>query len=315
MSELEVCPICSRRVEDMRHVGVECFYQVDEVVPRMEPTPIFVEVSADTAIWGITRTYPAGTRDHHTAVSTGPHSSRIVIDQLPIDGVRLAENRMFSIRCCKDCRADFLNVLKRWADGEEIREREGTGTGAFVRDNGTIRELTEDECLAFEKERGHPPVRVRQEMDLTFTQFAERVYAIAKDSLKKFKHQSQWPYEKEIPITDVKDIDRGTRLEGERIHVGGISGGSCWDTGEENKHRGYTTTHGDIEIDCLEAVLADICPQITFLQYKRLAREMKAETLETSHNEYYGNSSNYQQKVVKMGDLYDALVTVGVIAE
>lgn len=151
-------------------------------------------------------------------------------------------------------------------------------------------------------------------MDLTFTQFAKRVYAIAKGSLKKFKHQSQWPYEKDVPITGIKDIDRGTRLEGERIHVGGTRGGSCWDAGESS-HHGYTCAHGDIEIECLEAILADICPQITFLQYKRLAREMKAETLESSENEYYGNSSDYQQRVVKMGDLYDALVTVGVVTE
>lgn len=173
MSE-EVCPVCKREMEDMRHVGVECFYQVDEIVPQMEPKPIFVEVDANTAIWGTTRMYPAGTRDHHTSVSTGPHSSRIDIEQLPIDPIRLMENKVFSMRCCKDCRADFLSALKDWADGvSQARMRrlvheaemaiEDNHTGAFVRDNGTIRELTEDECAAFEKERGHPPVRVRQE--------------------------------------------------------------------------------------------------------------------------------------------------------
>lgn len=32
--ENETCPICTRIMEDSRHVGVECFYDVLEVAPK-----------------------------------------------------------------------------------------------------------------------------------------------------------------------------------------------------------------------------------------------------------------------------------------
>lgn len=154
-------------------------------------------------------------------------------------------------------------------------------------------------------------------MELTFEQFAARVHAIAKGSVtNKVKVKNRWGTRDEwVSVKDASEITQKSRLEGQRTHVGGTSGGSCWDTGDNDNHYGYTVSHGDIEIECLEAILADICPQITFLQYKRLTREMDAEFLETSENEYYENSSDYQQRVVKMGDLYDALVTVGVVTE
>jgi len=153
-------------------------------------------------------------------------------------------------------------------------------------------------------------------MELTFPQFAERVLTLAKGSLThKEKVKNRWgTHDQWVPVKAASEVTLESRLEGERIHVGGTSGGSCWDEGESH-HDGYTVAHGEIEIECLETILADICPQMTFLQYKRLSREMHAEILETCENGYYGNSSDYQQKVVKMGDLYAALLTIGVITE
>lgn len=153
-------------------------------------------------------------------------------------------------------------------------------------------------------------------MELTFEQFAARVHAIAKGSVtNKVKVKGRYStYNEWVSVKDASEITQKSRLEGERVHVGGTSGGSCWDEGE-SQHHNYTVTHGGIEVDCLEDLLADIYPQITFLQYKRLTREMDAEFLETSENEYYGNCSNYQQKVVNLGNLYNALCTIGVISE
>lgn len=57
------CPIClDADMDDIRHVSVECFYDVSEVAPGASREPIFRGVPEDAAIWGATRHYPAGTR-------------------------------------------------------------------------------------------------------------------------------------------------------------------------------------------------------------------------------------------------------------
>ena len=139
----------------------------------MMPYLTFVEVSPSSIIWGITRTYPAGTRDHFITRNESDNVLMLETEQVPIDGIRLMERSIFSMRCCKDCRADFLDMLKSWANGQSsarmermLHEADVTmegHTGAFIRENGTLRKMTEAECVAFEQERGHPPVKVTQD--------------------------------------------------------------------------------------------------------------------------------------------------------
>jgi hypothetical protein len=47
----------------------------------------------------------------------------------------------YSLRICKQCRADFMKDLKKWFSYPQ--ERVSTGTGVFVREFGASRELTE----------------------------------------------------------------------------------------------------------------------------------------------------------------------------
>jgi hypothetical protein len=108
-------------------------------------------------------------------------------------------------------------------------------------------------------------------------------------------------------------VSKDTRLQGEEVHTGGVSGGSCFDEGLEDPHHGYTVEHEDPEIEGLDAVLAELCPQITFLQYKRMVKEACFKTKTRQDNDYYGNHSDYVYKYVRLEDLYNGLCIVGVL--
>lgn len=120
---VDTCPICGRAMEDQRHVGVECFYDVHEVVPSAVAQTVLVEVPEQGRYWGITRRYPAGRRDRHVPSDGGATASgfkviKVDVVQEPLPAVRLLEKPLFSVACCKACRADFLALFGRWASGE-----------------------------------------------------------------------------------------------------------------------------------------------------------------------------------------------------
>jgi hypothetical protein len=130
MGKKDVCPICEKKTVDMRHVGVECFYNVSEITNKVNESKIFVEVDEKTAYWGTTRRYPEGTRDHwkvdenytrkvklEDGKEIGVDHTKIDIEQLPIEKIRLLEKALFSINCCKSCRSDFLAIFKSWTEG------------------------------------------------------------------------------------------------------------------------------------------------------------------------------------------------------
>jgi hypothetical protein len=86
---------------------------------------------------------------------------------------------------------------------------------------------------------------------------------------------------------------------------GGISGGSCWDDSKEDNH--YATRgESEPEFTSLDNILDEICPNITYLQYKKLITKVIEED-SYIQNEYYGNSSHYSYKTVLLKDLYDTL--------
>ena len=91
---------------------------------------------------------------------------------------------------------------------------------------------------------------------------------------------------------------------------GGISGGSCWDSGDSDPH--YARS-GDAEpeFDDVDTVLTKICPTLSFLQYKQLMKIVTRD--EYSENEYYGNCTNYTYKKVKLRDLLNELVRMELI--
>ncbi len=123
---MDRCPVCRKMCEDIRHVGVECFYRVNEVAPKMKEQLVLQEVHENAPYWGVTRAYPAGTRDEFSArQKTGePNTTIIDTTQVPIPAVRLLEKTLYTIQCCKPCRGDFLELLKKWTNGEFKRKGE-----------------------------------------------------------------------------------------------------------------------------------------------------------------------------------------------
>lgn len=87
--------------------------------------------------------------------------------------------------------------------------------------------------------------------------------------------------------------------------TGGITGGNCW---SEGGHRSYVSD--DEERSELDRVLEIFYPNITFLEYRNLDLAHRGSY---SEYEYYGNSTDYAFKYVKVKDLYDWLIKKNVI--
>jgi hypothetical protein len=156
--------------------------------------------------------------------------------------------------------------------------------------------------------------RIDDIRDPDCVEFLRRVYRIVGSSLKNRRDNPgdhYTFYEDWDAVKDENDLDRQTRLEGNKEQVGGTRC-SSWDldSGDNDSH-GYTIAEADPNLNILDDVLSDICPNITYLQYKKLIVEASVQTQKTSVNEYYGNSSDYLQKYVLLGNLYDAMVTLG----
>lgn len=86
---------------------------------------------------------------------------------------------------------------------------------------------------------------------------------------------------------------------------GGLTGGSCWDTGEDDNHYSMSGDEEPELVD-LDVILEHFNPGITFLQYKRLCQEL-IERGESRENEYYGNYTDYAHKFIRLRRLYKYL--------
>lgn len=94
-------------------------------------------------------------------------------------------------------------------------------------------------------------------------------------------------------------------------YVGGVKGGSCWDDGSQDNHH-YSSSNETLKYDELDSILQDICPNITFLAYKRI--ESLMSDIDTwTEGEYYGNTSEYQYQTLSLKKLYDFLLEMKVI--
>lgn len=86
--------------------------------------------------------------------------------------------------------------------------------------------------------------------------------------------------------------------------TGGVSGGSCWDDG--TSHHYAKKGEAEPEFAALDDLLLELCPNITFLQYRKLTNDI-IEFTDREINEYYGNSTAYGIKTIRLGALFDKL--------
>jgi hypothetical protein len=82
---------------------------------------------------------------------------------------------------------------------------------------------------------------------------------------------------------------------------GGVSGGSCW--GSDSLHP--RTPDPEPEFESLDTLLTELCPKITFLQYKKIAKLEQQDSY--TIDEYYGNSTEIAFKTIKLRDVYEQL--------
>ncbi len=88
-------------------------------------------------------------------------------------------------------------------------------------------------------------------------------------------------------------------------YTGGISGGSCWNDSNDSN---YYSSSGNPpeELHDLDTILEQVKPDLSFLQYKKLTKQL-VKTDNWSVGEYYGNSSEYMCKYIDLRDLYNYL--------
>lgn len=154
---------------------------------------------------------------------------------------------------------------------------------------------------------------------MTFETFVATIHPLVQDYLENevitpASRRHMFGRLKLESVKSLKDVTRETWLTSEKVSTGGVSGGSCWDNGENgDPHRAYTNSYEEPEVPHFDEMMEAICPTITFLTYKRILKEADIQRKEETENEYYGNHTNYVYKTVQLGKLYDALVTCGVL--
>ena len=96
------------------------------------------------------------------------------------------------------------------------------------------------------------------------------------------------------PVKDCWIIKRWT--------IGGLSGGSCWGT-----ERYAITADPEPEFIDLDEILAEVAPEISYLEYKKLLRKVDACDTTTTDHDYYGNHTDDAIKAINIKNLYDSL--------
>lgn len=88
--------------------------------------------------------------------------------------------------------------------------------------------------------------------------------------------------------------------------VGGVTGGSCWDTGEGPDPHHSVSSEPEPAFEYLDTILESMYPEITFLQYRILERKC-VSTKDRHQSEYYGNYYEYRQKILDLRKLHEFL--------
>ena len=88
-----------------------------------------------------------------------------------------------------------------------------------------------------------------------------------------------------------------------RYETGGMRGGSCWGS----TARRYTEPMPKDRLKVLDLVLAELMPNISYLQFKQIDELIK-DNSDTSH-EYYGNSTDWKCEYIILSELIELLET------
>jgi hypothetical protein len=89
----------------------------------------------------------------------------------------------------------------------------------------------------------------------------------------------------------------------------GGSYGNCW-----NDSMGTTDADDPEEPTNLDEIIMEVCPNISYLQYKEIKKRCLTSRTWTE-GDYYGGSNSYSQWDVNIENLYKILIELNIITE
>jgi hypothetical protein len=104
---------------DLRYVSIDCFYNVCEIVPNVEMSEVFEKIPTDEPIFGVTYRYDNGMKDVPHYRTSDSKTYRFTMDSVPMEkpNIRLLPVKLYTQRCCRACRQEFLTTFNAWCDG------------------------------------------------------------------------------------------------------------------------------------------------------------------------------------------------------
>ena len=141
----EKCARCGHGGEDRRTLWMKCFYAMEELKIPFEEKVLFN--TADHAQFQKFK--------EPTKLNLGDGRSVVLDGGTVTTDYELTPHKLYTLRVCKRCRAEWLNSIRTWffsaPEGEdsdatdEVEKKVSVGSGIFVRRNGSMVEITDEE--------------------------------------------------------------------------------------------------------------------------------------------------------------------------
>ena len=138
----EVCDRCGSVGVDRRTLSMDCFYHMEELgIPFKRETVLIPEEDANLTI-----------AQEPTIIEIEGMSIAIGSGTVTCDG-ELSPKQEYTLRVCKRCRSEWMQAIKHWFEdipqGEDYDADEPVPnenpTGIFIRENGNLKQITEEE--------------------------------------------------------------------------------------------------------------------------------------------------------------------------
>jgi len=94
-------------------------------------------------------------------------------------------------------------------------------------------------------------------------------------------------------------------------NTGGVQGGSCW---KSSNPQAYTNLKPMDEFEEFYSVLEKFTPNISFLQVKKMEKEL-VKNVSNTEREWYGNCEDFYIRYVDVKEMYDYMVKNNLISE
>ena len=143
----EQCVRCKEWGEDRRTLHMSCLYDMAELGIPLEEYRLKGEAFAKNGVEELW----FGDEAELRAMGMKPHT----ISTFSPQPTTTVDRAFYSQRVCKDCRAEWMTAIKEWFErGQPQQQVESCGSGIFIRELGTIREITREEWEARRKGAG-----------------------------------------------------------------------------------------------------------------------------------------------------------------